>query len=272
MTNYSKVLSIIFGAKGLLGSELYCQLKKRGDILIALDKGPDSERIEESEYLDINDTKYNRIQDQILTNNYSSLNIFFSQMYTEKVNDNLKDLKNADLSEIEYRDEIISSWINSDSDEFLEAIKNQICFVDDFLKKINKCLNNDSYRKNIIFFGSVFEKNNALFSGFYKNENFFFKHPAYLTAKKSLVAYQSFLTDMFFNKNIFINMISPGVLERDQKNNFTAWVREKTPISKSLVTVSEIVNIALFLSDVNHSSAAIHNQIIYADRGWSSNI
>ncbi|QDD01769.1 SDR family oxidoreductase [Candidatus Methylopumilus planktonicus] len=272
MTYPSKALSIILGAKGLLGSELYTQIKKRGDIVVALDKGSDSERIDKSEYVDINDLKSNQIHDQISKNNYNAINIFFAQMYTEKANASLKKIKNTDLTEMEYRNEIISSWINSDSDEFLEAMKNQICFADDFLKKLNECLGNDCYRKNIIFFGSVFEKNSFLLSGFFKNENFFFKHPAYFTAKKSLVAYQSFLADIFLNKNIYINTISPGVLERSQENNFANWIRQKTPISKSLVTVSEVVNIALFLSDLNGRASAIHNQIIYADRGWSSNV
>ena len=107
---------------------------------------------------------------------------------------------------------------------------------------------------------------------FYKNKFFFFKHPAYSISKRALGSYQNFLCDMFFDKNIFINTISPGVVERNQKNWFVRHLRKLTPISHSLVSVVEIVNIAIYLTNNNLQSSAIHNQVIYADRGTTVNL
>jgi hypothetical protein len=247
-------LSIVVGAKGLIGTTLCKKLKERGDYLISLD---------------INNINSNFIS-KLKKKNLQNINIFFTQIYNDK-NSNEKKSNNAKLSLLQYRNKIISSWVNSDSSQFLKAINNQICLPDQFLKRIIFYLNNNNYRKNIIFFGSVYEKTRML-EYFYKNKFFFFKHPAYSISKRALVSYQNFLCDMFFDKNIFINTISPGVVERNQKNWFVRHLRKLTPITHSLVSVEEIANIAIYLTNNNLQSSAIHNQVIYADRGTTVNL
>jgi NAD(P)-dependent dehydrogenase (short-subunit alcohol dehydrogenase family) len=248
-----KPLSIVVGSKGVIGSAICNSLKKRGDILIKVDLN--------TELMDI-------IYKQ--KKKFRNLNIIFAQIFkdTQSIS---KKINNKKLSLSQYRKKIISSWLKSDSTEYLKAIENQICFVDDLLKKIFFIFKNDAYRTNIIFFGSNFEKKQML-ENFHKNKFFFFKHPAYSVSKKALIAYQSFLSDMFFDKNIYINTISLGVVERNQKNEFVKFIKQKTPINHSLINASEIIDIVLFLTN-NYNlkkTSSIHNQVIYADRGFSS--
>jgi hypothetical protein len=267
--NKSKNISIIFGAKGLIGSELYNKLKIRGDNVVAVDikKLSGGGVIKKKDYINLDGIDYHRFLKKLKNEKYNFLNLFFLQMYIEKNPSNSSNIKNANLSPLNYRNKIIDSWVNSDPGEIIKAIKNQILFIDGFLKKIINHINDNTCKKNIIFFGSIFQKIKLL-NLFYKNENFFFKNPAYVMSKKTLEAYQSFLSDLFFYKNTYINTISPGVIENGQTNGFIKHIKSETPISQSLVSVSEIVSIALFLSDMVNSSSAIHNQNIYADRGW----
>jgi NAD(P)-dependent dehydrogenase (short-subunit alcohol dehydrogenase family) len=248
-----KTLSIVVGSKGLIGSAICKSLKKRGDILIKVEF----------------DTELIDIIYKLKKKKFTNLNIIFAQIFKETKSTSKK-INNKKFSLFQYRKKIISSWLKSESSEYLKAIENQICFVDDFLKKIFFNFKNDMYRKNILFFGSNFEKKQML-EYFHKNKFFFFKHPAYSVSKKALIAYQNFLCDMFFDKNIYINTISPGVIERNQKNEFVNFIKKKTPINSTLIDIPEITDIVLFLTSNNSiKKSSINNQIIYADRGFSA--
>ena len=64
-------------------------------------------------------------------------------MYIEKNPSNSSNIKNANLSPLNYRNKIIDSWVNSDPGEIIKAIKNQILFIDGFLKKIINHINDN---------------------------------------------------------------------------------------------------------------------------------
>ena len=246
-----KTLSIVIGSKGLIGSAICKNLKNRGDFLIKVEFN----------------TELKDIIYKLKKKKFRDLNIIFAQIFKERENTSKK-INNNKLSLFQYRKRIISSWLKSDSKEYLKAIENQICFIDDFLKKIFSNFKNDACRTNIIFFGSIFEKKQML-EYFHKANFFFFKHPAYSVSKKALIAYQNFLCDMFFDKNIYINTISPGVIERNQKNEFVNFLKKKTPINHTLIEISEVMDIVLFLTSNNSiKKSSINNQIIYADRGF----
>ena len=79
-------LSIVVGAKGLIGATLCKKLKERGDYLISLD---------------IDNINSNFIS-KLKKKNLKNINIFFTQIYNDK-NSNEKKLNNAKLSLLQYR-------------------------------------------------------------------------------------------------------------------------------------------------------------------------
>ena len=93
--NKSKNISIIFGAKGLIGSELYNKLKIRGDNVVAVDIKKFSGGggvIKKKDYIKLDGVDYHRFLKKLKNEKYNFLNLFFLQIYIEKNPSNI-DLK-----------------------------------------------------------------------------------------------------------------------------------------------------------------------------------
>ena len=56
-------------------------------------------------------------------------------MYLEKKLSNSSNINNANFSPFNYRNKIIDCWLNLNPGEIIKVIKNQILFIDGFLKK-----------------------------------------------------------------------------------------------------------------------------------------
>ncbi len=134
---------------------------------------------------------------------------------------------------------------------------------------INKKFGDYFYKKKfgrIVHIGSIYSVVGPDFN-LYKNENFELE-PDYLYNKFGMVGLVKYFSSKYGDKNVTVNMVSPGGIKSNQSKNFIKKYSKKTFL-KRMANAGEISGLIEFL--LSKKSSYLTGQNIILDGGYTSN-
>ena len=134
---------------------------------------------------------------------------------------------------------------------------------------INKKFGDYFYNKKfgrIVHIGSIYSVVGPDFN-LYKNENFELE-PDYLYNKFGMVGLVKYFASKYGDKNVTVNIVSPGGIKSNQSKSFIKKYSKKTFI-KRMANAEEISGLVEFL--LSKKSSYLTGQNIILDGGYTSN-